>query len=192
MNTNLETRKLAVAALGLVVLLTIAGPNAARAQAPGETEATVTAAAVVPCGSEGTWLGLADNGFSWMNTITRGTGVSNGHVDLAWVSVDPTLFGAFAAATTITPGRGVWRRVDRRHDIQWTWMAYGKAADGTVLYVARVSGTHAMPDCDHIAIVYVFEVFLPQQDMDTEPPVACMQGTGMETRMPLVQASCGP
>lgn len=179
-------------AVGLVMSLALVGPSAARAQNAGQSEGVSAQAAVAPCGTEGTWLGLADNGFSWMNTITRGTGVSNGQVDLTWVSVDPTLFGAFAAATTITPGRGVWRRADRRHDIQWTWMAYGKAADGTVLYVARVSGTHAMPDCDHIAIAYIFEVFLPQQDMTTEPAVACLQGTGMETRMPLVQAACGP
>ncbi|MEW6337035.1 MAG: hypothetical protein AB1625_06495 [Acidobacteriota bacterium] len=192
MSTNRTARSLTVTAMGLGVLLVLVGANAAHAQNAEEMGGALAASAVVPCGSEGTWLGLADNGFSWMNTITRGTGISNGQVDLAWVSVDPTLFGAFAAATSITPGRGVWRRVDRRHDIQWTWMAYGKAADGTVLYVARVSGTHAMPDCDHIAIAYVLEVFLPQQNMDTEPPVACLQGTGMETRMPLVQASCGP
>jgi hypothetical protein len=143
------------------------------------------------CGEEGTWQGLADNGFSWMNTITRGGDATHGQLDLAWVTIDPTLGGAFATAVQTTPARGVWRKVDPR-SARWTWMTYGLDAAGAPVYVIRASGTHRLKDCDQLAIAYVLEVFLPSQDMDTDPSVACLRGTAVEKRMALHRASCGP
>jgi hypothetical protein len=147
--------------------------------------------AAAACGEEGTWQGLADNGFSWMNTITRGGDATHGQLDLAWVTIDPTLGGAFATAVQTTPARGVWRKVDAR-SARWTWMTYGLDAAGAPAYSIRASGTHLLKDCDQLNVAYVLEVFVPSQDMDTDPPVARLQGTAVEKRMALRRASYGP
>ena len=144
-----------------------------------------------PCGAEGTWHGVADNGFAWVNTITRGATASCGQVDLMWVGIDPTLGGAFASAARISNGRGVWRKISRQQ-AQWTWMAFASDAGGALVYIARVVGTHTMPSCDRIDIEYAFEVFLPWQDLAADAPVACLRGTSVETRMRMMHSMCEP
>jgi hypothetical protein len=143
-----------------------------------------------PCTEEGTWHGVADNGFTWMNTITRGVDATRGQLDLAWVTIDPTLGGTFANAARVTPARGVWSKVGRK-DALWTWIAYASEANGTPAYAIRSSGRHHMPDCEHLDIEYALEIFLPSQDMATDPPIAVPRGTARETRMPLIQVPSG-
>ena len=163
-------------AFAVVVVLLGAGWTPALAQAPR------------PCTEEGAWQGVADNGFTWMNIITRGDGATVGQLDLAWVVVDPTLGGAFANGARVTNGRGVWKKTGR-HITLWTWIAYGLDATGTPAYAIRASGTHRMPECEHLDIAFTLEVFLPSQDMSTDRPIAVLRGTARETRMSLVQSS---
>ena len=143
---------------------------AAVAQVPGR------------CAEEGSWQGAADNGFTWMNIITRGDDATGGQIDLAWVIVDPTLGGAFANAARVTPGRGVWEQADGCN-ARWTWIAYGLDATGMPAYAIKASGTHHMPDRDHLEIAYLLEIFLPSQNMAEDTPIASLRGTGLETRM---------
>jgi hypothetical protein len=141
-------------------------------------------AAAPPCTAVGTWLGQGDSGFTWMNIKTPGSSATTGQVDVTWIEVDPTLFGAFPDAVRITNGRGVWQMVSG-DTVEYTWMAYGLDASAALVYFARVSGSHTEDDCDHHSITYVMELFLPDST-----PVFCAEGTANETRMPLVQATC--
>ncbi len=169
-------RALAVAFVLAVLTLGAGWVAAADAQTPG------------PCTEPGSWLGVADNGFKWMNIITRGQDATSGQLDLAWVIVDPTLGGAFPNAARVTPARGVWKKTSAR-DALWTWTSYGLDDGGTPAYVIRASGTHHMADCDHLEISYTLDVFLPSQNMATDAPIASLQGTALETRMLLVESS---
>ncbi len=169
-------RRRPVFALAVAIVLLMAGwTPAAMAQVPG------------PCTEEGSWQGAADNGFKWMNIVTRGPDATTGQIDLAWVIVDPTLGGAFATAARVTPGRGVWKKAGSGNAL-WTWIAYGIDAAGGPAYAIRASGTHHMPDCEHLEIVYTLEIFLPSQNMATDSPIALLRGTALETRMPLVRS----
>ncbi len=154
--------------------------------------AAPAATAQVPrlCTEEGAWRGAADNGFTWMNIVTRGADATAGQLDLAWVVIDPTLGGVFAVATRVTPARGVWKK-DGNRDARWTWITFGLDTQGTPIYAIRASGTHHMPDCQHLEIAYALEVFLAAQDMASDTPIAVIRGTALETRIPLVQLPGG-
>ncbi|HSB07910.1 MAG TPA: hypothetical protein VLM38_00245 [Blastocatellia bacterium] len=142
------------------------------------------------CSRVGTWHGAGDSGTTWMATDTPGSSATVGQFALEWVSIDPTLGGFFPTVTRATNALGVWQKVNE-HTYQYTWIAYGLAADGSTVYVARASGIASMADCDHVNLTYVLELFLPTQDISTEPPeFGSFCGTATETRMALVQATC--
>jgi len=143
------------------------------------------------CGRVGTWHGMGDTGFTWMAVDSPGQDATNGQITLEWVMIDPTLGGFFTDAVRVTNGLGVWKKVNQ-HMYQYTWIAYGLAADGSLVFTGRASGTASMVDCDHIDLTYVVEFWLPGDDISTDPPFFCAPGTAQETRMSLVQASCAP
>lgn len=142
------------------------------------------------CSRVGTWHGAGDSGITWMATDTPGSSATVGQFALEWVSIDPTLGGFFPTVTRATNALGVWQKVNEQ-TYQYTWIAYGLAVNGSAVYVARASGIASMADCDHANLTYVLELFLPAQDISTEPPAfGSFCGTATETRMPLVQATC--
>ena len=106
-----------------------------------------------------------------------------------WVRWYPTLMNNFPTAVRTTNPLGVWEKVNAKI-YKFTWVAYGLGADGSVVYVARASGISTMEDRDHWPFTYVTEVFLPSQNISIESPIAAFCGTGIETRMLLVQATC--
>jgi hypothetical protein len=136
------------------------------------------------CAHLGTWQGVVDTGETYMVTITRGQSDTVGQMVAEWVLWDPALGVGMPAVRTTNP-MGVWEKVSGNKFI-WTWIAYGLAADGSVVYELRASGVSSMADCDTMPFTYVTEVFIPSQDT----PVATFCGTGTETRMQLVQTSC--
>lgn len=140
------------------------------------------------CSHVGTFHGVSDSGATWMVTITPGISATVGQMVVELVKWDPGLGVGFPAVRTTNP-LGVWEKVNGK-TYRWTWIAYGLAVDGSVLYVARASGISTMKDCDHWPFTYVTEVFLPSQNISTESPIAAFCGTGIETRMLLVQATC--
>lgn len=142
------------------------------------------------CGIVGAWFGEGSAGFSWMATMTQGELGNVGQLNLEWVIMDPTLGGFFPAAVRVTNATGVWRKKGN-HQIHYTWVAYGLAADGSVAYTARMSGTGLAEDCDHWSMDSTMELWLPEQDMGRDPPFFCAPGeTALHTRMPIVQATC--
>jgi hypothetical protein len=137
----------------------------------------------------GTFHGEADSGATWMAAVTPGISATVGQMVVEWVRWDPTLMNNFPTAVRTTNPMGVWEKVNGK-TYRWTWIAYGLAVDGSVVYVVRASGSSTIEDCDHWPFTYVTEVFLPSQNISTESPVAAFCGTGIETRMLLVQATC--
>ena len=60
-----------------------------------------------------------------------------------------------------------------------------------MIYVARASGVSTMTDCDTKLFTCVMELFGPGQNISTEEPAyGSFCGSGTETRMQLVQATC--
>jgi hypothetical protein len=141
------------------------------------------------CAAPGAYFGDNPFGSSWIVNITRGSSATVGQVYLEWVHFDATLGGAFPSAVRFANAVGVWQKVEGNL-YEWTWVSHGFDASGTVLYTLRASGTWWFVDCDHGEEAYVVEVFLPSQDMNTDPPVSCFPGTATETRMQVVQAVC--
>ncbi len=142
------------------------------------------------CSRVGTWHGAGDSGTTWMATDTPGSSATVGQFALEWVSLDPTLGGFFPTVSRGTNALGVWQKVND-HTYEYTWIAYGLDAGGSAVYVARASGIASMANCDHVNLTYALELFLPSQDISTEPPAfGTFCGTATETRMSLVQATC--
>jgi len=140
------------------------------------------------CSQAGTWHGVSNSGGTWMEAVTQGQSATVGQMQVEWVLWDPTLSGYFGDAIRTTNPMGVWEKVNEK-TAKWTWIAYGIGANGSVVYVARASGVSTMTDCDTKLFTYVMEIFLPQQDISTDTPIAKLCGSGTETRMQLVQAT---
>jgi hypothetical protein len=142
------------------------------------------------CSHVGTFYGVSNSGSTWMVTVTPGSSATVGQMVVEWVSWDPKLGGAFSTVVRTTNPLGVWKKVNGK-TAQFTWIAYGLDADGLAVYVARASGVSSMVDCDHVNFTYVMELFHPAQDISTDTPAfGSFCGTGTETRMLLVQATC--
>jgi hypothetical protein len=142
------------------------------------------------CSRVGTWHGVGDSGTTWTAIDTPGSSATAGQLSLEWVSLDPTLGGFFPTVARVTNASGVWQMENER-TYRYTWIAYGFAADGSTVYVARASGIVSMADCDHANLTYVLELFQPTQDISTEQPAfGSFCGTAIETRMTLVQPTC--
>jgi hypothetical protein len=137
------------------------------------------------CSHLGTWFGESDTGATWMVTDTQGQSATVGQLVVEWIRWDPTLLGNFPTAVRTTNPMGVWEKVNDKK-AQFTWMAYGFDAIGNPLYTIRSSGIGTLVNCDESHFTYVTQVFLPSQDT----PIATFCGTGIETRMQLVQATC--
>jgi len=141
------------------------------------------------CSVLGTWHGVVNSGATYMVTITRGQSATVGQFVAEWVLWDPTLEGYFTDAVRTTNPMGVWEKVNGNTS-KWTWIAYGLDGIGQPLYTIRASGISSMVNCDELHLTYVTEVFLPSQDISKDTPIAVFCGTGIETRMQLVQATC--
>ncbi len=152
--------------------------------------ASDSALAGVRCDSNGAWFGVVSGGSTWMMAVSPGSDATDGAMVIEWVSVDPTL-GFFPTAVRWTNAVGPWQKVGER-EAAFTHVNYALDATGATVYVFRVSGISRWVSCDRFDFTYVAEVFLPGQDMTTEPPLFCLPGTGTTTRMPLVQATCAP
>jgi hypothetical protein len=149
----------------------------------------IVMAASKNCSVLGTWHGVSDTGARWMVTDTRGQSATVGQMVVEWVLWDPTLLGNFPTAVRTTNPMGVWEKVNGNTS-KYTWIAYGLDGIGQPLYTIRASGTGSMVNCDETHLTYVTEVFLPLQDISKDTPIATFCGTGIETRMQLVQATC--
>ncbi len=124
-----------------------------------------------------------------MEAVTQGQSATVGQMQVEWVLWDPGLGVGLPAVRTTNP-MGVWEKVNEK-TARWTWIAYGLGADGSVVYVARASGVSTMTDCDTKLFTFVMELFGPGQVISTEGPAyGSFCGSGTETRMQLVQATC--
>lgn len=172
---------LVVMGLGVALL-----PLAAFADTPRQV---LEARAVPECSIVGTWYGVGDSGTTWTDVATPGVSGTVGQFDMEWIALDATLGGYFPDAVRATRAGGVWRQLNVR-TFQYTWIAYGLAADGSLVYTVRVNGTKAREGCNSLSLTYVLELWLPNQDVSTDPPFFCMPGTATETRMKVVQTTC--
>jgi hypothetical protein len=147
------------------------------------------------CTMVGTWQGEDPmGGMIWFSVYTPGRNAINGQATGEFVLIDPTLglseyFPVFADAVRVTNPVGVWKKVGWRR-YQFTTRAYGLDQYGEVIYTWRVSGETELLDCDHSESTSVTELWLAGDDISTDPPLLCFPGTAVETRVPLVQASC--
>jgi hypothetical protein len=141
------------------------------------------------CSHVGTWHGVSDTGATYMVTDTQGPSATVGQLVVEWILWDPTLGGNFPTAVRTTNPMGVWEKVFHRK-AKFTWIAYGFDGNGAPLYTIRCSGIGSMVNCDESHFTYVTELFLPLQDISKDKPIATFCGTGVETRMQLVQATC--
>jgi hypothetical protein len=139
----------------------------------------------------GTWQGENSQGGAWFTVYTPGQNAFNGQVTGEFVLIDPTINGFFPEAVRVTNPVGVWKKVGWRR-YQYTTRAYGLDQYGDVVYTWRISGESELLDCDHAESTYsVIELWYGDADVSTEPPDLCFPGgTTLETRVPLVQASC--
>jgi len=137
------------------------------------------------CGREGTWFGEGDSGITWMATDTRGANATVGQFDIEWVSIDPTLGNFFPTSVRVTGAKGVWKKVTQRK-YKYTWVAYGVAADNSLVVVARASGFAILAGCNRANLTYTLEFFDPAQNIWTDQPGFTATGTAVEKRMPLV------
>ena len=151
------------------------------------------------CSRVGTWYGTGDQGYSWIAIDGLGQSAINGHIIVEWIEIDPTLGIAeppFSYVVRVTNAIGIWKKVSNQI-YQYTWVAYGLAQNGDVVYTARASGTAELVDCDNVDMNYVLE-FWPGKivfstdpdDVPPDPILTTPLGFGSETRMPLVQATC--
>jgi hypothetical protein len=141
------------------------------------------------CTVVGTWYGAGDSGITWIGTMTPGGSATVGQLTMEWVLMDATLGGFFPSAVRVTDGMGVWQK-GKKQSYAYTWVAYAFDANGALVYSARASGTRTSVNCDLWSVTYVLELWLPNQDMETDPPYFCAPGTATETRMTLVQSHC--
>jgi hypothetical protein len=143
------------------------------------------------CGKVGTFHGeAADMGFTWMVVNTPGQNAANGQFTVEWIEIDPTLVGNFPDATRMTNAYGVWKKVGW-NVYKYTWIAYGLDQDGFLVYSVRASGTAKLTNCNHADLNYVLEIWPAGLDIyEDESPIPPIPGSGVETRMPLVQATC--
>jgi hypothetical protein len=141
------------------------------------------------CSMVGTWQGEGPQGGIWFTVYTPGRNAINGQVTGESVLFDPTLGGFFPDAVRVTNPVGVWKKTGWRR-YQFTTRAYGLDQYGEVIYTWRVSGETELVDCEHGDSTFVTELWLAGDDISTDPPFLCFPGTAVETRVPLVQASC--
>ena len=172
-------RWLTTAALALL-LLAMAGPAVAE---PPEIPPRP------PCSGEGSWLGWVDTGVTFFVVNSAGATGRSGTTTLEFIYTDPTLFGNFPDAVRTTAAEGAWDQVTATTH-RFTFIAYGLDATGMPLYSLRGSGTSAMTGCDSMVLDWVMEIFPYPLDPLVDAPVGCMSGTGTETRIQVVQATC--
>ena len=169
-----------VAALcGLLVLALV---PAAVAQGPeASSERT--------CSVHGSWMAEVDIGARFFVSYSRGSDANGGPMAVEWIAGDPTLFGNFPTAVSLTQGVGVWQRIDG-HTYQYTWISYGLDAAGVPVYAWKGSGTGTLPSCDMIVFDYVAEIFPMPLHPLVDDPVDCISGGGTKIRVSLDLATC--
>jgi hypothetical protein len=141
------------------------------------------------CVIDGTWIGETDSGARFLiNYNSAPLGLAGG-MSLEWIVFDPTLYGTFPSAVSMSQGMGVWQRT-RWNSYDYTWIAYGLDAGGLPVYSIKTSGTGVVQSCDRFEFNYNIEVFPTPLDPLEDDPVACIPGTGVKRRVPLSQASC--
>lgn len=169
-------------ALALGSLVTLALVLPAAAQGPEWTPQR-------PCSLQGAWLSEVDIGARFFVSYASGASATSGPLAVEWIAGDPSLFGAFPAAVSLTQGVGTWQRVTG-HSYRYTWISYGLDADGQPLYAWKGSGTGVIQGCNMIVFDYVAEIFPMPLDPLLDDPVDCIEGSGTKVRMPIELASC--
>ena len=150
---------------------------------------------IEPCTQVGTWQGENPQGDLWFTVYTPGQNVKNGQATGEFVQIDPTLglsgyYPEFGDAVRVTNPVAVWKKIGWRK-YKYTSRAYGLDQDGGVVYTWRISGETELVDCNHSESTSVVELWREgYEDISTDPPFLCIPGTAVETRVPLVQASC--
>lgn len=149
------------------------------------------------CNRLGTWYGENDQGATWMAVYNPGQFPDNGQLTIEWIEHDSTGGGLFPEAVRLTQAFGVWEKVipghfheESRPHYRYTFIAHGLDQQGMLIYMARASGEMKLTDCNHVNNTYVLEFWLAGDDIYSDTPFLCITGTGTETRMPLVKASC--
>jgi hypothetical protein len=97
--------------------------------------------------------------------ITYSGGVMEGAFVLQYIEGDPTLFGSFPAAASVSDVHGVWVRTGP-NTFRTTQQGYGldggHGAASNIVYFSRASSTVTLLDCNTMEIeVYVMEILLP-------------------------------
>ena len=168
--------------VSLTVLLALAAVETAAAKGPEWTPQR-------PCSLQGAWLSEVDIGARFFVNYASGASATGGPLAVEWIAGDPTLFGAFPAAVSLTQGVGTWQRVTG-HSYQYTWISYGLDADGQPLYAWKGSGTGVIQGCNMIVFDYVAEIFPMPLNPLLDEPVSCISGSGTKARLPIDLASC--
>jgi len=121
------------------------------------------------CKLIGSWIGYDAYGSAWWMTTADGQNASVGTLNLE--APGSALFLPGAAA--VTELRGSWKKTGS-HMYDWTVVGFSYDAASTTLNIARLSGKDTLSeDCDTLYVSDVaLEVFTPDADLNTDPPIA--------------------
>ena len=142
------------------------------------------------CSNLGTWFGVAptypppppgtplDPPSEWpvmylagYSVTVAGKSNNEGTNLFEYPNFDATLGGNFPAER-IGSMRGNWKRTGG-NTFDYTFMGFGYNADGTAVYIAKVSGqVELILDCQYQKTTSVMEVFMPYMNPFHDTPVA--------------------
>ena len=156
----------------------------------GETAAQVAEDGVAKgCPLQASWLSEVDIGARFFTTYFGGATAIEGPMVVEWIVGDPTLFGNFPTAVSLTQGMGSWRSKGHQSYV-YTWIGYGLDSAGIPIYAWKGSGTGTFQGCDAIAFDYVLEIFPFPLDPLFGEPVSCLSGFGNKSRIEVEAAAC--
>lgn len=167
-----------VAVVCALLVVCFAAPSTAQSEDPS---------AAYGCHLQGSWLASVDIGGQFFTQYT-GANAASGALTVEWIQMDPTLFGNFPTAVSLTQGLGGWQFYG--HSYVYTWIAYGLDSAGIPVYAIKGSGTGMLQNCDTISFDWVLEVFPAPLDPLTDDPVTCLSGFGSKTRIPVATSTC--
>lgn len=167
-----------VSFVGIAVVMLLAGWNVGSADSE------------LNCTGEGSWIINDSSGFVWL-TLNLPLDNTKKRVGMSMtpVTFDPTLGGAFADVTTLTPMKGIVEQVGANlYDYQW--IAYGLTADHDIFYIVRSRGTLSFVDCDTVDSEGSLGFYGYWQDPFGEeaPAFGCIPNTSTAVRTPLTPA----
>jgi hypothetical protein len=134
------------------------------------------------CSLIGSWFGAAGDN-TWFTIASRGSSATAGQLYVQW-----TRYLLTPPDVRVSDWVGGWQKVDK--DLyKWTAVFYTYDASGAITTTNRLSGTSDLVNCDQAEDTWVWEVWLSDSDMSTDPDI-CHSGTGTETRMPVLEVVC--